>query len=97
MTMRFISFLNQSGAPSFGIVQGDGVVDLGKRGVAPDLAAFIAAGEMARAESYADTAPDHAFDAVTLLPVIPAPGRIICVGLNYRAHVEETGRPVSST
>ena len=26
---------------------------------------------------------------VTLLPVIPRPGKIVCVGLNYRAHVEE--------
>lgn len=26
---------------------------------------------------------------VTLLPVIPRPGKIICMGLNYRAHVEE--------
>ncbi len=26
---------------------------------------------------------------VTLLPVVPHPGKVICVGLNYRAHVEE--------
>ena len=26
---------------------------------------------------------------VTLRPVIPRPGKILCVGLNYRAHVEE--------
>ena len=26
---------------------------------------------------------------VTLLPVVPHPGKIVCVGLNYRAHVEE--------
>ena len=26
---------------------------------------------------------------VTLLPVIPHPGKVVCVGLNYRAHVEE--------
>jgi acylpyruvate hydrolase len=28
-------------------------------------------------------------DEVTLRPVIPSPGKILCVGLNYRAHVEE--------
>jgi acylpyruvate hydrolase len=28
-------------------------------------------------------------DAVTLLPVVPRPGKIVCLGLNYRAHVEE--------
>ena len=26
---------------------------------------------------------------VTLRPVIPSPGKVLCVGLNYRAHVEE--------
>jgi acylpyruvate hydrolase len=28
-------------------------------------------------------------DAVTLRPVVPRPGKIVCVGLNYRAHVDE--------
>jgi acylpyruvate hydrolase len=31
-------------------------------------------------------------DALTWRPVIPHPQRIICLGLNYHAHVEETGR-----
>jgi acylpyruvate hydrolase len=31
-------------------------------------------------------------DAVTLLPVIPRPEKIICIGLNYRSHIEEMGR-----
>ncbi len=25
-------------------------------------------------------------------PVVPRPGKVICVGLNYKAHIEETGR-----
>ena len=29
---------------------------------------------------------------VTLRPVVPRPGKIICVGLNYLSHVGETGR-----
>jgi acylpyruvate hydrolase len=29
---------------------------------------------------------------VELLPPVPAPGKIICLGLNYRGHVSETGR-----
>jgi acylpyruvate hydrolase len=31
-------------------------------------------------------------DEVYLCPVVPNPDKIICVGLNYRAHVDETGR-----
>jgi acylpyruvate hydrolase len=33
-----------------------------------------------------------ALDSVELLPVIPAPAKIFCLGLNYKGHVEETGR-----
>jgi 2-keto-4-pentenoate hydratase/2-oxohepta-3-ene-1,7-dioic acid hydratase in catechol pathway len=29
---------------------------------------------------------------VRLLPVIPNPGKLICVGLNYKSHVAETKR-----
>jgi acylpyruvate hydrolase len=32
--------------------------------------------------------------AVKLLPVVPRPGKIVCVGLNYRAHAEEGGYDV---
>jgi acylpyruvate hydrolase len=28
----------------------------------------------------------------TIRPVVPRPGKIICVGLNYKAHIEETQR-----
>jgi acylpyruvate hydrolase len=31
-------------------------------------------------------------EALTWRPVVPRPERIICLGLNYRAHVQETGR-----
>jgi len=31
-------------------------------------------------------------DEVRLRPVVPRPGKIVCVGLNYAAHVEETQR-----
>ena len=34
-------------------------------------------------------------DQVRLLPVIPNPGKLICVGLNYKSHVAETKRPDS--
>jgi acylpyruvate hydrolase len=31
---------------------------------------------------------------VTLLPVVPHPGKVVCVGLNYKAHAEEGGYDV---
>ena len=29
---------------------------------------------------------------LTFRPLVPRPGKIICIGLNYKAHIEETGR-----
>ncbi len=31
---------------------------------------------------------------VALLPPVPAPGKVICIGLNYRAHAIEGGNPI---
>jgi 2-keto-4-pentenoate hydratase/2-oxohepta-3-ene-1,7-dioic acid hydratase in catechol pathway len=31
-------------------------------------------------------------DSVQFLPVIPRPEKILCIGINYRSHVQETGR-----
>ena len=35
----------------------------------------------------------HSDDA-TYLPVVPQPGKIFCVGLNYHSHIGETGREI---
>jgi len=36
--------------------------------------------------------PDLPLDGLEFAPVIPDPDKIICIGLNYRDHVAETGR-----
>ncbi len=33
-------------------------------------------------------------EGVELLPPVTRPGKILCIGLNYRAHAEEQGRPI---
>jgi 2-keto-4-pentenoate hydratase/2-oxohepta-3-ene-1,7-dioic acid hydratase in catechol pathway len=38
-------------------------------------------------------AADFHLSDVTLLPVIPDAGKVLCVGLNYKKHQAETGRP----
>jgi 2-keto-4-pentenoate hydratase/2-oxohepta-3-ene-1,7-dioic acid hydratase in catechol pathway len=92
--MKFASFSTHQG-PSFGIVRDGRVFDLGKRldGGYPDLKALIAAdafGEAAKAAKGSEG--DYALSEVTLLPVIPNPEQIFCVGLNYAEHVKETNR-----
>lgn len=98
--MKLISF-DYRGTASYGAVKGDRVIDLGAHfGPAlPDLKALIAADRITEAAGIADaeTAPAIALAAVTLLPVIPNPGKIVCVGLNYADHVQETGRTVTES
>ncbi len=69
-----------------GVWSDTGVTDLGSRfgGRHPDLASFIAAG-MPEEAFDGPLAPDHALDAVQLLPVIPKPDKIVMAAVNYRA------------
>jgi len=95
--MKFVSFLNQ-GVPSYGLVQGEHVLDLkplfGDR--APDLKTLIALDLLgAAAEAAGQHAATLRFSQLTLLPVIPNPNKIVCVGLNYGEHVRETGKQVT--
>ncbi|WP_260929007.1 fumarylacetoacetate hydrolase family protein [Novosphingobium sp. 9] len=84
---QYISFKRPDGTASFGRLEGGTVHDLGAPGgdawlkdaLGGDLAALAVTGEYARAE-------------VTLLPAVPNPEKILCVGLNYATHVAETGR-----
>lgn len=86
--MRYVSF-TRNGAAAYGRLDGDTVVDLSAGAGAPaDLKAAIAADALA---GLADGARYSVAD-VALLPVIPNPDKILCVGLNYATHVAETGR-----
>ncbi|TGN76003.1 FAA hydrolase family protein [Bradyrhizobium yuanmingense] len=94
--MKLLSF-SVDGRPSFGAVKDNGVVDLGARiAGCTTLRELLEAGRLAEAARLAaSAAPDHPLDKISFAPVIPDPGKIICVGLNYRDHVAETGRPVT--
>ncbi|MGY1982577.1 fumarylacetoacetate hydrolase family protein [Nocardia gipuzkoensis] len=46
----------------------------------------------ALADAERDTRGRVEIDAVRLLPVVPNPSKVFCVGLNYREHVTETTR-----
>src|SRR3954471_7623883 len=91
--MRLASFKTSKGA-SYGAVTDKGIVDLGKRigNKYPDLKALIAAGALAEAKRFLNEKHDFGKNDVEWLPVIPNPGKIVCVGLNYEEHRMETGR-----
>ena len=79
----------------------------GNGGAPGSMDALIAGGEEARQAladlvARAEAAPatkdwirDEA--ALTLGPAVPNPGKIVCVGLNYRKHAEETGAAIPET
>jgi len=94
--MKLLSFI-ADGRSSFGAVKDNGVVDLGARMTGcTTLRQLLETSRMAEATRLvASAAPDHPLERITFLPVIPDPGKIICVGLNYRDHVAETGRTVT--
>ena len=97
--MKLISFLNQ-GTPSYGIVNGDDVLDLTPilGAQAPDLKTLIAKDLLGAAAEAAKTRPfTLKYSQLTLLPVIPNPGQIFCIGLNYGEHVQETGSKVTES
>lgn len=45
-------------------------------------------------EALADAPEGPALDETRLLPPVPDPEKIVCVGLNYRAHAEETRQEI---
>jgi 2-keto-4-pentenoate hydratase/2-oxohepta-3-ene-1,7-dioic acid hydratase in catechol pathway len=85
--MRLVSF-RRDGVEGWGAAAGDGIVDMGARLKIKSLKAALAAEALA---GEINAKPDFALASVTLLPPIPDPGKIICIGLNYRGHVSEGG------
>src|SRR5437868_3004913 len=86
--MSYMSFLRPDGRASYGRVDGDLVLDLGVAGAPADLKAAIKAGILGALSGE----ERFALADLTLLPVIPNPGKIFCVGHNYESHRQETGR-----
>ena len=97
--MKLISFQFQlQQRDSYGAVFGERIVDLGPRfgDRAPDLKSLIAKDLLGEAAEFAaGSSATLGWDEVRLQPVIPNPGKIVCVGLNYGEHVRETGREVT--
>lgn len=87
--MRLASF-TISGRESYGIVTDEGVKDIGATlsDDYPTLRAAIGADiDLASVKG-----ATIALDDLTLLPVIPDPEKIICVGINFGTHIREAGR-----
>jgi len=89
--VKLVSF-RHAGCDSFGVLAENRVFDLACA-EACDLKSALALGadELCRLLGRAQVC--HSLDQVQLLPVIPNPEKILCVGLNYESHRLETGMP----
>ena len=95
--MRLISF-TESLRTRIGLLQGEHIIDLSQ--VAPslpnDMLSFLEAGDGAMLQAVQHTsAPGHysAFEVVIEAP-LARPPKILAVGLNYRAHAEESNMDI---
>lgn len=87
--MAYVSFRRADGTASYGRLVEGRILDCGAAPGAPaDLKAALAAGPLAALAHGGGVG----LDEVTLLPVIPNPAKILCVGHNYESHRQETGR-----
>jgi 2-keto-4-pentenoate hydratase/2-oxohepta-3-ene-1,7-dioic acid hydratase in catechol pathway len=96
--VKLVTF-ERHGTVSYGVADGGGIVDvgaqLGRR--YSDLRAVLTADALAEVQTTAKKSGATLRRAdVRLLPVIPNPAKIFCVGLNYRSHVAEMSRPESA-
>ena len=89
--MKIVSY-TMRGTASFGAVSGNGIVELARRLPAPYASVesiFSGEGLALARELAARNEPDCALDQIAYLPPVPRPGKIVCIGINYRNRNEE--------
>jgi len=92
--MKIASF-ESGGRRTYGLVQGGTVTEAGSawRERYPDLRSVLDDDALAHLADEC-TGPALELEDTNVLPVIPDPDKILCIGVNYRPHVEEMGRDV---
>jgi 2-keto-4-pentenoate hydratase/2-oxohepta-3-ene-1,7-dioic acid hydratase in catechol pathway len=98
--LRLLTY-NAGDGPRAGLLEDERVVDawalLGEphRGSLRELIAANRVDDL-RGRLGDTGAPSHPIGSVELLPPIPDPDKIVCIGLNYRKHAAEVGVDVDS-
>jgi len=84
--MRLATLRTPTGTIAVRVTEDGGGIEL--RGV-PDVGALLSHPGYARLSNAGIEA--HDLHSADWAPVVPHPGKIICVGLNYREHITEMG------
>ncbi|WP_028955233.1 fumarylacetoacetate hydrolase family protein [Sulfitobacter sp. 20_GPM-1509m] len=92
--MRIASYITSDGIASYGVAENGQLKDVGAafRQKYSDLRAVLAAGALGDLAAAAGQGGALAEGDVTLISPVPNPDKIICIGLNYMTHIQETGR-----
>jgi 2-keto-4-pentenoate hydratase/2-oxohepta-3-ene-1,7-dioic acid hydratase in catechol pathway len=80
-----IAAISRNGKTEFGVRTGDSVR------IHPSATSAV---ELAMDFDAHPPGEDVKLAGATLLAPVPRPGKIVCIGLNYRAHAEEGGNPI---
>jgi 2-keto-4-pentenoate hydratase/2-oxohepta-3-ene-1,7-dioic acid hydratase in catechol pathway len=90
--MRIVTYRSDRGERA-GVLREEGVVDVWDRldGDGSSVRDLLASDRLDEVQEVADSGADLQLEQVELMPPIPDPEKIICIGLNYRAHAEEAG------
>jgi 2-keto-4-pentenoate hydratase/2-oxohepta-3-ene-1,7-dioic acid hydratase in catechol pathway len=90
--MRLVTYRSEAGT-SAGVQTVEGILDagmlLGERTVG--LRGLIEEGRLDELAEQAEAADVGPASVIRLLPPVPNPDKIICIGLNYRSHAAEAG------
>jgi 2-keto-4-pentenoate hydratase/2-oxohepta-3-ene-1,7-dioic acid hydratase in catechol pathway len=90
--MKLASFRTPAGKATYGILANDRLYELETIFPQfPTLKDFIGSSEFVKQNIPLGTV-SFPVEEITFLPVVPNPGKIVCVGLNYADHIKETGR-----
>lgn len=87
--MRFAT-IEHEGMARWGVIEGDHIALIDRWASLADAIAADALGGITAAQGSVKLP----LNSVKWLPLIPAPAKILCVGLNYENHRKETGRAV---
>lgn len=86
--MRLATIRLSDGTTAAVRVDSDGAVDTG----AADVGELLRQADWSHLAAAAGGAK-RSLEDLDYAALVPRPGKIICVGLNYRRHIEETGQP----
>ena len=90
--MKFLQFY-RDGRPTLGVITEKGVVDMSAHPELPQtMLALCQSGDTAALAALDGPYLDE--ESLTLAPVVTGMEKILCIGLNYRAHAAECGIPL---